>query len=226
VTSSGATDADAYHEPRSALSLPFLLSSVVGPVAVLAVLVAVTVATRYNGIPEALTGPAVVAVLVGSALAYRCWPTGIKIDESGIAIGAVTTPEREMKWRHPTVYHQAWGVYSCSWESVSHARVVTERAELRAIAKSPAYYTFTNRWGPRPAMTRCMIGVLTAPFMRAALVVDVLPSGVTATEVRPGKAYSVSRSYYSRVVRPELSLTWVAPTRRPEALAQALKRYQ
>jgi hypothetical protein len=225
VKSSQVPDTVTYREPRSALNLPFLLASLVIPVAVLAVLVVVTIATP-NGIPAALTGPAIVLVLVGSALAYRCWPTGIKVDKHGIAIGAVTTPERDLKWRKPTVYHQAWGVYSCPWQSVHNARVVTNKTELRELAKSPAYYTLTNRWGARSAMTRCQIGVLTAPFMRAALVVDVYPSGITATEVRPGKAYSVARGYLPRLIRPELSPTWVVPTRKPEELEHALAHHR
>jgi hypothetical protein len=215
-----------YLERRSALTPLLVLSTVVGPVAVLAILVIVSIVTKYNGVPAALTGVAVVAVLVGSALAYRSWPTGIKIDQSGITIGAVTTPEQDLKWRKPTVYHQASGVYSCPWQSVHNARIVTDKNELREIAKSPTYYTLTNRWGAKPNMTHCNIGVLTAPLMRAALVVDVHPSGVTATEVRPGRAYSLSRAHIPRIIRPELSPTWVVPTRHAGALGQMLERYE
>jgi hypothetical protein len=56
----------------------------VGPVIVLAILVMVSIAATYNGVRAALTGLALVAVLVGSALAYRAWLTGIKIDPSGV----------------------------------------------------------------------------------------------------------------------------------------------
>lgn len=224
MSSNGTTG--IYLERRSALTPLLLLSIVVGPVILLAILVMVSIATNYNGVPAALTGLAVVVVLVGSALAYRSWPTGIKIDPSGIAIGAVTTPEQSLKWRKPTVYHQASGVYSCPWQSVHSARIVTDKDELREIAKSPAYYTLTNRWGAKPDMTHCNIGVLTAPFMRAALVIELHPSGVTATEVRPGKAYSLSRASVPRLIRPELSPTWVVPTHHPEALERVLDQHR
>lgn len=222
MTSSQLASTGTYCEARSALSSPFLLLTVVAPAGALVAMVAATILVpySYSGVPATLIG---VAVMVGWALAYRSWPTGIRIDVSAITIGAVTVKEQDLKWLDPTAYHQAHGVYSCRWQGVDNARVVTDKAELRAIAKSREYYTFTNRWAARPAMTRCKIGVLTAPFMRAALLVDVHPSAVTATPVRPVKAYSISRGDFPRLIRPELSLTWVVPTRHPQALEQALR---
>jgi hypothetical protein len=103
-------------------------------------------------------------------------------------------------------------------------RVVTGRAELRAMRNAPRYYTFTNRWGGKPGMSHCNTGVLASPFMRAALVIDVDLAAVTAPEIRPARYYSNFKDgYFSHLIRPRLSPTWVVPTRHPEALSTALQ---
>lgn len=73
-------------------------------------------------------------------------------------------------------------------------------------------------------MSRCIIGVLSSPFMRAALVIDVDMAAVTGPRIRPARYYNnFKNGYFSRLVQPQLSPTWVAPTRRPEALSRALQ---
>ena len=64
-------------------------------------------------------------------------------------------------------------------------RIVTDRAELRLMMNLPQYHTLTNRWSNKRGMRRCNIGVLAPPFMGAALVIEVDPSAVTASETRP-----------------------------------------
>jgi hypothetical protein len=76
-------------------------------------------------------------------------------------------------------------------------------------------------------MTRCDIGVLIAPFMRAALVIDLFPPQVTGTTGRPSRIFTnFSDGRLSRKIPPRMSPTWVIPTRQPQALGEALKRYQ
>jgi hypothetical protein len=107
-------------------------------------------------------------------------------------------------------------------------RIVTDRAELRRMKNQPRYYTFTNRWGGKRGMSHCPchVGVLASPFMRAALVLDVDPLAVTTTRIRPARFYSNFKDgRFSRLIHPELSPTWVVPTRHPEALGQALKAF-
>jgi hypothetical protein len=66
-------------------------------------------------------------------------------------------------------------------------------------------------------------GVLMSPFMRAALVVEVDLSGVTASQIKPARYYSNFKDgHFSHRIRPQLSPTWAVPTRHPEALAAAL----
>jgi hypothetical protein len=92
------------------------------------------------------------------------------------------------------------------------------------MKNQPRYYTFTNRWGGKRGMSHCHVGVLASPFMRAALVLDVDPLAVTATRIRPARLYTNFKDgRFSHLVQPELSPTWVVPTRHPEALGQALK---
>ena len=103
-------------------------------------------------------------------------------------------------------------------------RVVTDRDELRQMKNSPQYYTLTNRWSNKRGMSHCNIGVLTSPFMRAALVIEVNPFAVTASEIRPARYYSNFKDgHFSHLVQPQLSPTWVVPTRHPEALSAALR---
>lgn len=102
-------------------------------------------------------------------------------------------------------------------------RVVTDRAELREIKTSPRYFTFTNRWGGKAAMSHCNIGVLASPFMRAALVVDIDPFGVTSSEIRPARYYSnFKNGRFPAVFSRNSVRRGVVPTRHPEALSKAL----
>jgi hypothetical protein len=73
-------------------------------------------------------------------------------------------------------------------------------------------------------MTHCNIGVLASPFMRAALVIEVNPFTVTASQIRPARYYSNFKDgHFSHRIHPQLSPTWVVPTRHPEALSAALQ---
>ena len=119
-------------------------------------------------------------VLIWTTLVYRNWPTGIRFDASAISIGAIGSARAAR--RTPTVNHQSRGLFTCPWPAVESVRIVTDRAELRRMKNSPSFYTFTNRWGGKAGMSHCNIGVLAAPFMRAALVIDVDTLAVTATD--------------------------------------------
>ncbi|RAG85141.1 hypothetical protein DN069_13245 [Streptacidiphilus pinicola] len=158
--------------------------------------------------------------LVCAALVHRNRPTGIVVDESGIRIGAVGSSAAA--GRHPTVNHQSWTVFRCPRESVISTRVVTDPASLRELRTSPELRTLTNRWSVPRTMRTCKLGVLTAPFMRAALVIELTPHDVTFPDVRPARFYRGRNGGSSRRMHGEPSLTWVAPTRHPEALREAL----
>jgi len=209
-----------YTEAHSALNGPLLAWYLLAPVAAEA---ACLIAGLASGQPWffIIMGWLFVPVLIWSSLLYRNWPTGIRLDEAGISIGAISSDQAAR--RTPTVNHQTWGLFTCPWPAVEGIRVVTDRAELRRMKNSPRYYTFTNRWGGKRGMSHCNIGVLASPFMRAALVIDIDPAAVTASEIRPARFYdNYLHGYFSRLTQPRLSPVWVAPTRHPEGLHRAL----
>jgi hypothetical protein len=211
-----------YRELRSALNGPLLAYGLVVPAAAEVTCLILGVVLRqpwFFVIMAALLLPA----MIWTTLVYRNWPTGIWFDASEISIGAVGSARAAH--RTPTVNHQSWGVFTCPWPAVVGIRVVTDRAELRAMKNSPRYFTFTNRWGGKTGMSHCNIGVLASPFMRAALVIDVELAAVTAApRIRPARYYNnFKNGYFSRLVQPRLSPTWVVPTRQPGALSHALQ---
>ena len=212
----------SYREPHSALNWPLLTCGLFGPAAGVAICVVLGITVSLQWFPWVLF------ILFGLFLApisllNRNWPTGIRIDESGISIGAIGSAQAVL--RRPTVNHQSRGLYTCPWSGVQGVRLVTDRAELRQMKNSPSYYTLTNRWGGKAGMSHCNIGVLASPFMGAALVIEVNPSAVTAVEIRPARYYSNFKDgHFSHLIRPQLSSTWVVPTRHPEALRAALRR--
>jgi hypothetical protein len=221
VSTEQSLRASAYEEAHSALNPRFLGLFLIVPVIGVAASIALTVVA--GGAFAALAGVFLVVILVCGGMVSRSWPTGIRIDSSGLAIGA--TRSRRAPTRTPTVWRQAWGIYTCPWEAVISVRVITDRATLRELAKSPDYYTLTNRWGGKSDMTYCNIGVLSAPFMRAALVAEIDPTHVTGTTVLPGIGYEgYKRGRSDRQVPPRMSAIWIVPTRQPQVLEEALKR--
>jgi hypothetical protein len=209
----------AYLEAHSALNWSLLTYGLFAPVA--AEIVAVILGVAVNPAWFALVGCLFVPVLVYVSLLYRNWPTGIRIDEAAISIGAVRSPRAAH--RRPTVNHQTRGLFTCPWTAVESLRIVTDRAELRQMKKSPLYYTLTNRWGNKRGRTYCNTGVLAAPFMRAALVIEVDPFSATTPQIRPARFYSnFMDGRFSHLIQPRPSPTWIVPTRHPEALSKAL----
>jgi hypothetical protein len=129
------------------------------------------------------------------------------------------------------VTHQNWGLFSCPWSAVTNLEVITDMGRIRAMRADPRYYTLSNRWGKPRTMTSCMIGVLTPPFARSVLVIDVdlaqaeafgIQTPTTRTTLffpnTPGRP-AVTK------LQPEPSPTWVVPTRHPEALRQSLQAH-
>jgi hypothetical protein len=209
-----------YQETHSALNGPLLAYGLFPPVA--------AAAAGVLGAEAALpwmfdfTGAFIAVTLICTTVLSRNWPTGIRIDGSAISIGAVGSARAAR--RNPGINQQARGLYTCPLAAVQGIRVVTDRAELRQMKNSPRYYTFTNRWGGKRGMSHCHIGVLASPFMRAALVIDVDPFAVTATDIRPARYYSNFKDgRFSHLIHPQLSATWIVPTRHPEALSAALQ---
>ena len=211
---------EAYLEAHSALNGALLACSLLPPLAAVGCLI-LGVTTSQSWL-FGLLGVLIGLTLVSTSLLYRNWPTGILIDATGVTIGAVRSARAAA--RRPTVNHQSWGLYSCPWPAVADVRIVTDQGELRQMRNLPQYHTLTNRWSSKRGMRRCNIGVLASPFMRAALVIEVNPFAVRASEIRPARFYTNFKDgHFSHLVHPQLSPTWVVPTRHPEALRTALQ---
>jgi len=210
----------AYLEAHSALNGALLAYGVLPAAAgIVCLTVGVAAGQSWLFVP---VGALFALVLVSVALLYRNWPTGVLVDGSGISIGAVRSARAAR--RRPTVNHQSWGRYTCPWPAVLGARIVTDRDELRQMRNSSRYYTLTNRWSNKRGMRRCNIGVLSSPFMRAALVIEVNPFAVTAGEIRSARFFTNFKDgHFSHLVQPQLSPTWVVPTRHPVRLSAALR---
>ena len=214
---------ETYLEAHGALNGPFVACALFAPA--LTEIACLTLGLAF-GQPWffVFMGWLLVPIMISCGLLYRNWPTGVLVDESGISIGAVRSAQAAA--RRPTVNHQSWGLYTCPWPAVLGARIVTDRNELRQMKNMPRYHTLTNRWSTKRGMRRCNIGVLASPFMRAALVIEVDPSAVTASEIRPARFYSnYMDGQFSHLVQPQLSPTWVVPTRHPEVLSTTLQTF-
>jgi hypothetical protein len=210
-----------YREAHSALNWPLLTCGLLGPAAGVAICVVLGVTVSPQWFPWVLF-VLFGLFLVPISLLYRNWPTGIRVDETGISIGAIGSAQAVLS--RPNVNRQSWGLYTCPWSGLEGVRLVTDRTELRQMKNSPSYYTLTNRWGGKSGMTHCNIGVLASPFMHAALIIEVNPLTVTASQIRPARYYSNFKDgSFSHLIHPQLSAAWVVPTRRPEALRAALQ---
>jgi hypothetical protein len=209
-----------YLEAHSALNGALLAYGLLPPVAAIGCLI-LGVTTSQSWLFD-LLGVLLGLTLISVSLLYRNWPTGIRVDETGITIGAVRSARAAR--RRPTVNHQSWGRYTCPWPAVLGVRMVTDRDELRQMKNSSRFLTLTNRWGRKAGMEHCNIGVLASPCMRAALVIEVNPFAVTASDIRPARFYTNFKDgQFSHLVRPQLSPTWVVPTCHPEILSKALQ---
>jgi hypothetical protein len=203
-----------YAEKRAALGGRLVTLTGIGPLVVLAAGIVLT--TMGGAAWSLLIAASVLYMVFAWPLFYRNWPTGIRLDDDGVHIGA--------QKRRVRVMHQNQGAFEVPWRGVTDIRVVTDGRELKRIRTSPELFTLSNHWTKGRRITKCMLGVLTAPFMRAALVVELYPGDATFPESQPAWFFP---NQIGRPFRDKLegypSATWIAPTRRPEALASYLR---
>ena len=165
LTESPPPPAPAYTEAHSALNGPLLARYLLAPVVAETAFMLAGLTARQQWF-FVFMGWLFVPVMIWITLLYRNWPTGIRLDQAAVGIGAVGSPRAAS--RTPTVSHQSRGLFTCPWPAVRGIRVVTDRSELRQMKNSPRYYTLTYRWGTERGMSHCNTGVLASPFMRAA----------------------------------------------------------
>jgi hypothetical protein len=204
-----------YAEDHAALRPVVVLLGVGMPIIML-------VAAVLGGVTgqEVYLVPFVVALLVwvftNTIRVFVHWPTGIRIDADGVRIGNVRRAGANR--RHPPApSFQAYRVFGAPWAGVSELRVVRDPRELRAFAKTSRRAPTRGVKARSGVAVGFYLGMLTPPLMRAALVVEVDGEHATFPEFRVRQAAAVATSQVGT-----RSHTWVAPTRRPDQLAEVV----
>ncbi|WP_037911514.1 hypothetical protein [Actinacidiphila yeochonensis] len=209
-----------YAEDRVALRWPLVVLGAVLP----GVLAAACVAGVAIG-RDALWGVAAPAFVLCSlgfgVMLQRNWPTGVRIADGELQIGAVRSTAAGR--RTPRATRQNRALFACPLAGVRSLRVATDPATVQRLKRAPEFFTLSNRWGKPRTMTACRLGVLSAPFMRAALVIELDGGWGRFPRTRPAWFFPNEFGRPFRVLVPgEESLTWVVPTRHPERLRAAL----
>lgn len=203
-----------YAEDHCALRWPLIFHAIFWSVLLAAVSIILIVDPNPNlsyllAIPLAGTLFGIIATVINRA-------TGIRVTHAGVSIGGIRR-QHHRRGRHPgggpgslpPASAQRTQVFSCPWSAVRHIEVVTGRARMRELARS------------RSDGGILALGTLWAPFMTAALVIQVDHSHATVPEFRPPD----TRRHWFKPSRPDpstVSATWYAPTRHPAELRAAL----
>jgi hypothetical protein len=202
----------AYVEGYSALGWRLILATVLSSAVLVTSVILITV------VSVGFISLAVISLLFSLYYAIvlfgRARPVGIQVDATGIRIGGISRaslhPSPQTRLPHARWHYRQ--VFACPWDGVHRVEVVTDRTELRKYAK------LGRITGDPP---RVRLGMLTVPFMRAALVATVDLRMADVPRFRPPD----DRRYWFKMSDPaqaDLSPIWVAPTRRPERLRTAL----
>lgn len=201
-----------YVEHHSAVGWRLILAAVLSSAVLVASVVLITV------VSVGFMSLAVISLLFSLYYAIvlfgRARPVDIQVDAIGIRIGGISTaslhPSPQTRLPRPRWHYRQ--VFACPWNGVHRVEVVADRTELRKYAK------LGRITGTTP---RIHLGMLTVPFMRAALVVTVDLQMAEIPRFRPPD----DRRYWfktSDFIKGEPSPIWVAPTRHPEKLRTAL----
>ena len=209
-----------YAENRVAVRWPLVVLGLLLPLACVAAFV-VGVASGTGALWSTAAVALYFSLTFCSAFLYRNWPTGIRITGDELRVGAVRSARAAR--RKPMVTHQTWGLFTVPLTAVRSMTVETDPATIRRIKKSPDYFTLSNRYSKSRDARTCKLGVLTSPFMRAALIVELDAGWARFPSTRRAMFFpnEIGRPFRT-FLTPEESLTWVVPTRRPERLRAAV----
>lgn len=205
---------DWYTEKGSALRWPIYAHLVLWTFVLVIGVLLVLVNPSMSIVPAVgIMGLIVTVALLG--IGFR---TGIRVGEDGIRIGAVNHVRRRPRRNLPWADAQRKEVFTCPWSAVRRAAVVTDKATLKAAGK--LRLPPVTRGGRRVLP----LGVLWAPFTKAALLIEVDPRQAVFPEFRePDLKRPLFRPYHSALARP--SAIWYVPTRRPAELRAILARH-
>jgi hypothetical protein len=194
-----------YAESHSVIRWPYIVH-IVGWLILLILGIA---ATAINPNISFVPAVAFMALVLAIASVLKNWPVGIKADGDGIHIGAVRRQPKPGK--QPWADYQRWQPLFIPWNAVRRAAVITDKSGLRDAR------LLSNR-----KITK--VGVLTAPFTRAALLIEVDPDRVVVPEFREPHE-RLPMWTLGHMTPFELSPVWYVPTRRPAELRSVLAQH-
>ncbi|MGH3720338.1 MAG: hypothetical protein ACRDRI_16135 [Pseudonocardiaceae bacterium] len=212
-----------YAEDRCALRWPLVLFGITLPILSIVVLTFGTI-TRARGPMTAYVSVlfVVIWVVTGACYLTLVWPLGMRIDADGIRIGGIRYAERhpdhKRRRKPPPPSYQCFHVFSCPWEAIRSLEFTTDHKTLRALRRTS---TSAPTRGIQARAGRAIgfyLGMLTAPFMRAALVIHVDPEKAQFPAFRSHQALAVATSQIGTQSR-----IWVVPTRRPDELREIIR---
>ncbi|MFR0359001.1 hypothetical protein [Streptomyces sediminimaris] len=210
-----------YTEERSALRWPLVLHGFLWPLLLVASFTTLAVTGDYVFMIGVILGIFGSVGLGGIHLAENR-PVGIRVDSAGIWIGGIRRYERARAGVKPQTKlsrarAQRRQVFFCPWDAVQRVEVITERREIRKFAKLGEGVGASRT---ETASRAIRLGLLTAPYMRAVLVLNVDLSAASVPRFRPPAEGSFWKPGSPQRFAP--SPVWCVPTRHPEQLRTAL----
>lgn len=197
-----------YVEDRCAIRWPYYFHMVLWGT-LLGVFIAAEVAIDDPdlSVPVTLSFFGVVLTL---SFALKNWPVGIRVGGDGIRIGAVRR-RPDPPGNQPWADYQRWHTMFAPWDTVRRIAVITDRPSLRNARLLRG--RDINR-----------VGVLTTPFTRAALLIEIDPDRAVVPDFHePHDKLPLWR--LGHLTPFEASPVWYVPTRRPAQLRAALTQY-
>jgi hypothetical protein len=210
-----------YAEDHCALRWPLVLLGTTMPVLFIVVL-AVGSIIRTPGTPYVAILSFAIWVFTDARYLILVWPTGVRIDAEGIRIGGIRYaerhPHRNPRRKPPPPSFQCYHVFSCPWEAVRMLEFTTDRTTLRGLRRASTSASTRGVKARAGWAVGFYLGMLTAPFMRAALVIHVDPERAQFPAFRVQQALVASASQIGTE-----SSVWVVPTRRPDELREIIR---
>ena len=155
-------------------------------------------------------------------------PLGIRMDAQGVRIGGVAAAEKGRSRVRPRDkpiqgFTRAMHVYSCDWDGVRRIKVLTDPAQLLAMAatvdsKTPDSHAYA--WWSRLGYAAWAPGRFIDRRTGAVLVIEVERQRASFQPTRPAKGL-VGAHEAQRIYTGE-TMVWVIPTRDPQRLKAAL----
>jgi hypothetical protein len=210
-----------YVEDRCSVRWPLVFHCVFWPLLMISSYTVVVVTHRYEFMAGFVLGLFGSLGFGGLHLA-ESWPVGIRVDAAGIWIGAIQRNERMRASGKPQKKLSRAGaqrrqVFFCPWDAVQRVEVITDRKEIRKFAKLGESVGASRS---EVATRAIKLGLLTAPYMRSVLVLNVDLSAAIVPEFRPPVERSFWKSGSPQRFAPYP--IWCAPTRQPGQLRAAL----